>query len=146
MKNDQKWNKWITGFGNKLSTILGVNGVPLSYVVIENPEPTPEGNDTFVQKCIACAPLSGPHFEAYAKRVHQLATSFTQEKILEQWIKMYARKQNGRIDLEALYAHYKGAGKTNQRIAEASRLSETLHYKREVPIIYYIPSKDAAYV
>ena len=64
--------------------ILGVNGVPLSYVVRENSEPTPEGHDTFVQKCIACAPLSGPHFEADARRVHQLETSFTQGEISEQ--------------------------------------------------------------
>ena len=65
-----------------LSTILGVNGVPLYYVVRENPEPMPEGHDTFVQKGIACDPLTGPHFEADARRVHQLATSFTQGEIL----------------------------------------------------------------
>ena len=33
LKDDRKWNEWITGFENMLSTILGVNGVPLSYVV-----------------------------------------------------------------------------------------------------------------
>ena len=76
-----------------LSTILGVNGVPLSYIVRENPELTPEGHDTFVQKCIACDPLTGPHFEADARRVHQLATYFTQSNISEQWIKMHARKK-----------------------------------------------------
>ena len=75
-----------------LSTILGVNGVPLSYVVRENPEPMSKGHDTFVQKYIACAPLTGPHFEADARTYHQLATSFTQGKILEQWIKIFARK------------------------------------------------------
>ena len=76
-----------------LSTILGVNGVPLSYVVRENTEPTPEGQDTFVQKRIACAPLYGTHVEDDARRVHQLATSFTQGEILEQWIKMHARRK-----------------------------------------------------
>ena len=114
-----------------LSTILGFNRVPLSYVVRENPDPTPKVHDTFVQKCIACAPLSGPHFETDARRVHQLVTSFTQGEILEQWIKMHARKQNGCIDLEALYTHYKCAGNTSRRIAEASRLNEALHYKNE---------------
>ena len=44
---------------------------------------------------------------------------------------MHARKQNGRIYLEVLYAHYKGAGNTTQRIAEVSSLIETLHYKNE---------------
>ena len=95
-----------------LLNILEVNRVPLSYVVRENPAPTPEVHETFVQKCIVCAPLTGPHFEADARRLHQLATSFTQGVISEQWIKMYARKQNGRIYLEALYAHYKGAENT----------------------------------
>ena len=76
-----------------LSTILGVNRVPLSYAVRENPESTPEVHDTFVQKCIACAPLSGPHFEANARRVHKLVTAFTQGDILEQWIKMHAKKK-----------------------------------------------------
>ena len=127
LKEDRKLKEWITGFENMLATILGVNGVPLSYVVRENPEPTPEGHDTFVQKYIACAPLPGPHFEADARRVHQLATLFTQGKILEQWIKIHERKQNSRIDLEALYTHYKGEGNTTRRIAEASRLSEMLH-------------------
>ena len=92
LKDNRKWNEWITGFENMLSTILGVNEVPLSYVVKENPEPTPEGHESFVQKYIACAPLSGPNFEADTRRVHQLATSFTKCDISEQWIKMHARK------------------------------------------------------
>ena len=131
LKDNRKWNEWITVFENMLSKILGVNGVPLSYVVRENPEPPLEGHDTFVQKCIAGAPLTGPHFEAYARRIHQLAKYFTQGEILEQWIKMHSRKQNGCIDIKSLYAHYKGAGNTTRRIAEASCLSETLHYKNE---------------
>ena len=39
LKDDRKWNEWITGFENMLSKILGVNGVALSYVVRENPKP-----------------------------------------------------------------------------------------------------------
>ena len=38
-----------------LSTILGVNGVLLSYVIREKEATEPEGHNTFVQKCIACA-------------------------------------------------------------------------------------------
>ena len=60
---------------------IGSQRVPLSYVVRENPELMPKGHDTFVHKCIACDPLIGPHFEADARRVHQLETSFTQGDI-----------------------------------------------------------------
>ena len=93
LKDNRKWNKWITGFENMLSTILVVNWVPLSYVVRENPEPTPEGHNTFVQKCIACAPLTGSNFEADVRILHQLATSFTLGEILEQWIKNACKKK-----------------------------------------------------
>ena len=113
------------------STILGVNGVPLYYVIRENEATKPEWQNTFVQKCISCAPLTGPHFEADARKVHQLATSFTRGEKLEQWIKMHAKNQNGHLDLKALYAHYKGAGNTTRRIGEATRLRKMLHYKNE---------------
>ena len=83
------------------------------------------------QKCIACALLTGRHFEADARKVHQLATSFTRGETSEQWIKMHAKKQNGRLDLKALYAHYQGAGNMTRRVGEATRLRKTLHYKRK---------------
>ena len=38
LKDYCKWNEWIAVFENMLSTILGVNGVTLSYLVRENPE------------------------------------------------------------------------------------------------------------
>ena len=91
-----------------LSAILGFNGVTLSYVIREKEATEPEGLDTFVQKCIVCVPLTGPHFEADARKVHQLATSFTLGETSEQWIKMHAKKQNVRLDLKALYAYYQG--------------------------------------
>jgi hypothetical protein len=130
LKDNKKWQEWIMGFENMLST-FGVNGVPLVYVIREKEEAESEGHNTFLQKCIVCAPLTGPHFEADARNVHQLATSFTQGETSEQWIKMHVKKQNGRVDLKVLCAHYQGAGNTTCRIAEATRLRETLHYKNE---------------
>ena len=119
-----------------LSTILVVNGIPLSYVICEKEATKPEGHDTFVQKCIACAPLIGPHFKEYARKVHQLATSFTRGETSEQWINMNAKKPNGHLDLKALYAHYQGAGNTTRRIGEATCLRETLDYKNKRPLSF----------
>jgi hypothetical protein len=124
-----------------LSTLLGVNGVPLLYVIREKEEAEPEGHNTFVQKGIACAPLTGLHFEADARKVHQLATSFTQGS--EQWIKMHVKKQNGQVDLKALCAHYQGAGNTTRRIAEATPLCKTLHYKSHCcPLPRFYPGSN----
>ena len=118
------------------STILGVNGVPLYYVIRENEATKPEWKNTFVQKCISCAPLTGPHFEADARKVHHLATSFTRGETSEHWIKMHAKKHNGCLDLKALYAHYQGAGNRTRRIGEATCLRETLDYKNKRPLSF----------
>ena len=114
-----------------LSTILGVNGVPLFYVIREKEATKLKGHDTFVQECITCALLTGPHFKADARKVHQLAMSFTRGETPEQWIKMHAKKQNSRLNLKALYVYYQGVNNTTQRIGEATRLHETLHYKNK---------------
>ena len=41
LKDDKKWQEWITGFENMLSTLLGVNDVPLLYVIREKEETEP---------------------------------------------------------------------------------------------------------
>ena len=67
-----------------LSMILGVNGIPLSYVIPEKEATKPEGHDTIVQKFIVCSLINGHHFEADVRKVHHLATSFTNGKTSEQ--------------------------------------------------------------
>ena len=54
----------------------------------------------------------------------------------EQWIKIHTKKQNGRIDLKALYAHYQGAGNMVRRIGAATCLHEKLHYKNERSLLF----------
>ena len=77
-KDERKWPEWEPAFVNYLSTILGVAGVPLSYVVRENeaPDPTDGTFESFNERAIACSPLSGATFQADARKVHQLLKSF----------------------------------------------------------------------
>ena len=131
LKDGKKWNDWKTAMENMLATIPGVSGIPLSYVTRANDAREPEGHDNFVQQCVACAPLAGPHFEADARQVHQLILSAVQGEESEQWIKPTKRAQNGRLDYKALVAHYEGEGNTSRRIAEAERIKKDLHYKSE---------------
>ena len=127
----QKWVKWRAGLENMLSTMFGVTGIPLSYVIRENDDPEPDGHATFMQKCIACAPLEGPKFEADSQQVHQLILSFVQGEEAEQWIKKIRRHNDGRRDFQALAAHFEGEGNTSRRIAEAERIRDTVTYKNE---------------
>jgi hypothetical protein len=137
LKDERKWPEWEPAFINYLSTIPGVNGVPLSYVVRdkENAElGTEYGN--FNEQAVACAPLAGPTFQADGRKVHQLIKSFLQTETAEQWIKPIARHQDGRKDMQALRNHYSGEGKTSRRIAVAERLRDSLHYKNEKSLAF----------
>ena len=131
-KDERKWPEWEPAFVNYLSTIPGVMGVPLSYVVRDNDEPDTGGTfESFNERAIACSPLTGASFQADARKVHQLLKSFLQSESAEQWIKPIARKQSGRLDMKSLRDHYSGEGNTSRRIAVAERIRDTLHYKSE---------------
>ncbi|KAI2496695.1 hypothetical protein MHU86_17791 [Fragilaria crotonensis] len=57
-KDEKKWPEWEPAFVNYLSTIQGVNGVPLSYVVREQEEVDRNGTfESFNERTIACSPL-----------------------------------------------------------------------------------------
>ncbi|KAI2510965.1 hypothetical protein MHU86_3437 [Fragilaria crotonensis] len=131
-KNERKWPEWEPAFVNYLSTLPGVNGVPLSYVVREKEAPEP-GTEygSFNEQAVACAPLTGPTFQADSRKVHQLLKSFLQTETAEQWIQPLARRQSGREDMKALRSHYSGEGNTTRRIADAERARDSLHYKNE---------------
>ena len=112
-KDERKWPEWEPAFVNYLSTIPGVNGIPLCYVIREHEDPDRSiDHASFNEKAIACAPLAGSNFQADSRRVHQLLKSYLQAESAEQWIKPLARKQNGREDMEALRGHYSGEGNT----------------------------------
>ena len=74
LKDERKWPEWYPAFINDLSTIPGVYGVPLSYVVRDNqaPDHMRDFDGDFTEEIISCAPLDGPKFRADARKVHQL--------------------------------------------------------------------------
>ena len=133
LKNERKWPEWYPAFVNYLSTIPGVYGVPLSYIVRDNqaPDHTRDFAGDFTEEIIACAPLNGPKFRADARKVHQLLKNFLTAESAEQWIRPLASRGNGRDDILELRRHYEGEGNQSRRIASADKYRETLHYKSE---------------
>ena len=67
-KDEKKWPNWDPAFVNYLSTIPGVKGAPLSYVVCANEDPDHETDfeGDFVARSIACAPLDNATLRANA--------------------------------------------------------------------------------
>ena len=56
---------------------------------------------------------------------------FVLNKTAETWIKPREKRHNGRLDYQALLAHYGGEGNKQVRIKEAENLRKTLIYKNE---------------
>ena len=132
LKTEAKWNEWEPAFENFLSCAFGVDGVPLSYVIRaeDAPDRTTVFHD-FADKCVACAPLTGPAFDADKRTVHQFMVSFTQGEMSEDWIKPVKSLKDGREDMKRLRDHFSGEGNATRRIAVAERLRDTLFYKNE---------------
>ena len=134
LENERKWAQWEPGLTNYLSCIPGSNGVPLSYVIRENDDPLEDEEIVdmdFTQQCVACCPLEGPHYDADKRKVHQIIQGFTNGTSAEDWIKPHRKREDGRLDMQALRDHFKGEGNASRQIAEAERLKNTLHYKSE---------------
>ena len=85
----------------------------------------------FINKSIACAPLSGEYFDADKVAVFNMIVSFTTGQPAGDWIKSTLRYSNGRRSMIALRTHFAGEGNASRTLADADRLKETLHYKNE---------------
>ena len=107
-KDEKKWPDWEPAFVNYLSTIPGVEGVPLSYVVSANdaPDHQTDFGDDFISRSVAGAPLPGAAFRADARKVHQLLMNFLVAESAGQWIRVHVNQVNGRLDMVALRTHY----------------------------------------
>ena len=126
------WTTWEAKLKNHLSVILGVNGVPLSYVIREKVKPDTDAEfESFTEQSIASCPLKGADFAADARTVHQIITSFTTGENAEQWIKPFSKYEDSRRDMKALRAHFRGEGNQTRRVRDAETLRDTLHYKSE---------------
>ena len=138
---DKNWDKWHKSLRTYLAALPGSNGVPLIYVIRANEDP-PNGQTftTYNEKAIAYAPLNGIAFQNDARKVHFILTALVQGGPGEQFLTPIARLQNGRRDMQALYAHFAGKGNYNRQMATVDKLRATLHYKSEraMPFISFL--------
>ena len=97
LESEDTWIEWDTKFDNYLSTIPGIDGVPLSYVIRVLDTPAPNTTFTsFFEDTVATAPLTGTYFEADRDTVHQLIVSFIAGENSENWINKVKRYIDGR--------------------------------------------------
>ena len=79
LKGEKDWTRCSEAFENQLNNLYGTLGLPLTYVIreLEISDGTAVSS-TFVEECIARAPLIGIKYESNTCQVHQLILSSTQ--------------------------------------------------------------------
>jgi Reverse transcriptase (RNA-dependent DNA polymerase) len=131
-KDEANWVPWHDQLEVYLGGIMGIAGVPLTYVIRAKEEPDPGTVfDSFIDEQVARAPLQGANFQADARKVHNLILSFVGGLRAEQWIKDLKPLNNGRRDILALRNHYSGAGNVTRQITRADQIRDSVHYRNE---------------
>jgi hypothetical protein len=131
-KDEKNWIPWHSALEVYLSGIIGIAGIPLTYVIRANEEGDYVSEfDNFVDQQVARAPLFGANFQADARMVHNHILSFIGGNNAEHWVKDIKRLNNGRRDILALRMHYSGAGNVQHQVSRADKMRDSLHYKSE---------------
>ena len=128
---ERTWTKWELKLEKFLSITPRVNNLPLSYVVWfqTDPDRTTDLQGNLIAETIACAPLSGAHFQSDERKVHQLLKKYPVVETAEQWISSIEKHANSQDDFDALCRHYSGEVNVSRHVTIADRLREKLHYK-----------------
>jgi hypothetical protein len=131
-KEEKNWIPWHSQMEMFLSGLIGIAGIPLTYVIRTNEEGDYANEyDNFIDEQVARAPLFGANFQADARMVHNHILSFIGGNNAEQWVKDLKRHNNGRRDMIALRLHYSGAGNVQHQVSRADKMRDSLHYKSE---------------
>lgn len=132
LRNQAQWQKFKEELNATLSMIIGLKGVPLTYVV----RPIEAQNfDEFVpyeDAVIQGVPLDGPEFVHDARIVHQIILHNVPENSdAYTYIKPVLRQQNGREDIVRLRERFETAATSQAVINQAKQTLSTLRYKSE---------------
>jgi hypothetical protein len=127
-----KWIDWVPTFQNFLRAIPSRNGVPLNYVIKEEPIVIRQNYNNFLDEYIDKAPLDGPAFVIDSAEVHTYIVKFISgNDTAESKIQPVASENNGRLDFTRLREHYEGVGVNALDITRADRTLESLFYSGE---------------
>ena len=126
----QDFYRWAEMMYNHLNTILGVKGIPLSYVIRANDSPQYDFYDSVDTQFIKLAPLWGDTFRNDAATVHNIIIGKIAPTVCS-WIRSNQMQNDGRADMQALFNIYTNYGNRNARLSQAHAMEESLFYKDE---------------
>ena len=132
LKAQVQWEKFNDELESTLSMIIGVTGVPLSYVIREEAAPSFDPAVSYDTSVIQAVALTGDSFRLDARTVHQLILlNVHEDSDAYTYIKTLLRHHDGRRDILALRARYSNVATQQAVINGAISTLDNLRYKSE---------------
>jgi hypothetical protein len=132
LKSRAQWERWSVDLETTLHSIIGTQGVPLSYIIRENDNPVLDGLATWETKAISGAPVIGVAFKQDAATAHRLiVNNISEDSDAYTYIKPMLRHEDGRRDIKALRARYLNTSTRQETINEANQVLDNLTYRNE---------------
>ena len=132
LESRHQWKRWSRELEDTLSSIIGVDGVPLNYVTRTVATPTVAGFTTWEEKVIGASPLNGRDFKQNAKMVHNIIMkNLSETSEAYTYIENSLGSQDGRVDILALRARYANKSADDVLGNEAKESFQRLSYKNE---------------
>ena len=132
LKSALQWEKWAEELNTNLCQIIGVRGVPLTYVIREEDVPTFDASQPYDEAVINAMTLTGQEFQQDARTVHKIIMKNVHEDSdAYTYIKTLIRHRNGRKDIKALRERYSSDATKQAIINKAKNDLQNLIYKNE---------------
>ena len=132
LKSALQWEKWAEELNTNLCQIVGVRGVPLTYVIREEDVPTFDASQPYDEAVINAMTLTGQEFQQDARTVHKIIMKNVHEDSdAYTYIKTLIRHRNGRKDIKALRERYSSDATKQAIINKAKNDLQNLTYKNE---------------
>ena len=133
---DTIWEDWENSLINYLQAKMGIDNIPLSYVIRSDDRPVAvldQSEDlTRYLDLVYNAPFEGPAFSEDSSKVFGILESLTLGQDSANWINRRTRQtRNGRQAMIDLKHHFDGGEEKYKRKQVALARLELLHYKHE---------------
>ena len=136
LKHENEWYNWKPQFTNLLKGIPGLQKVPLSYVIRQNPTPEPVQHTQhlpYLEQLEVTAPLRGDAYTADNAQVQLLLASHIDPKNdgVNAMLRQSKNSGDGRADWVNLCIKYEGQGLNAISLNDADRTIRTLLYDKD---------------
>ena len=132
LKGQSQWKKFMEELSSNLAMIVGVQGVPLNYIIRKDVVPHIDPSIPYDEAIIQGVAMDGPAFKIDARTVHQIILRNVHENSdAYVYLKPLLRRQDGSLDIQALRGRYQSEASVQAIINNAKSVLCNLRYNNE---------------